>query len=91
MGRRRIAKLVANGDYEMTKHAYDQMIARDIFIKHVEDALMNGRVVDKWSERGGEKLAIVGERYNGDDIKVIVKDTEIPKVITVCYPYESNI
>lgn len=91
MGRKRIAKLVAEGEYQMTQHAYDQMIARDIFIKQVEDALQNGKVVDKWSERGGDKLAIVGERFNGDDIKVIVKDAEIPRVITVCYPYESNI
>ena len=90
MGRRQIAKMVENGDYEMTKHAYNQMIARNIFIKQVEEAIINGRVVNKWSEYGGDKLAIVGERYNGDNIKVIVKDCEIPKVITVCYPYEED-
>jgi hypothetical protein len=45
-------------------------------------------VARRWSERDGEKLAIIGERFNGDFIKVVVKDTEIPKVITVCYPYE---
>lgn len=88
MGRRRIAKMVAAGDYEMTRHAYDQMIARDIFIKQVEDAVVNGRVSGRWPERDGEKLAIVGERFNGDFIKVVVKDCQIPKVITVCYPYE---
>lgn len=85
---RRIAKQIEAGNYEMTKHAYDQMIARDIFIKQVEEAIINGKVVSKWSEYGGEKFAIVGERYNGDNIKVIVKDCEIPKIITVCYPYE---
>ena len=88
MGQKRIAKLVATGDYQMTKHAYNQMIARDIFIKQVEEALINGHVVNKWPERGGDKFAIVGERYIGDDIKVIVKDAEIPRIITVCYPYE---
>ncbi len=88
MGRRRIARMVASGDYQMTKHAYDQMIARDIFIKQVEDAVVNGRVARRWPERDGEKLAIIGERFNGDFIKVVVKDCEIPKVITVCYPYE---
>lgn len=89
MGRRkRIAELVSTGDYQMTRHAYDQMLARDIFIKQVEEALINGKIVGKWNEYGGEKLAIVGKRFNGDDIKVIVKDAEIPKVITVCYPYE---
>jgi hypothetical protein len=87
---RKIAKLVEAGDYEMTKHAYDQMIARDIFIKQVEEAIINGRVVNRWSEYGGDKLAIVGKRYNGDNIKVIVKDLEIPKIITVCYPYEND-
>ena len=88
MGRRRIAKMVAAGDYQMTKHAYDQMIARDIFIKQVEDAIVNGRVAQRWAERDGENLAMIGERFNGDFIKVVVKDCELPKVITVCYPYE---
>lgn len=88
MGQKRIAKLVAAGEYHMTKHAYDQMLARDIFIKQVEEALINGRVVNRWPERGGDKYAIVGERYNGDDIKVIIKDAETPRIITVCYPYE---
>ena len=88
MGRRRIAKRVKAGDYQMTKHAYDQMLARDIFIRQVEDAIVNGRVANRWPERGGVKLAIIGERFNGDFIKVVVKDTEIPKIITVCYPYE---
>ncbi len=72
----------------MTRHAYDQMIARDIFIRQVEDAILNGRVARRWPERDGVKLAIIGERFNGDFIKVVVKDCEIPKVITVCYPYE---
>lgn len=71
---RKIAKQIESGEYEMTKHAYDQMIQRDIFIKQVEEAVINGKVVKKWSEYGGEKLAIVGKRYNGDEIKVIVKD-----------------
>lgn len=30
------------------KHAYDQMIARDIFIKQVEDAVINGQ----WCRNG---------------------------------------
>ncbi len=88
MGRRRIARLIASGDYEMTQHAYDQMIAREIYIRQVEDAVINGRVAKRWQERGIEKLSIVGERFNGDFIKVVVKDTPVPKVITVCYPYE---
>jgi hypothetical protein len=88
MGRRRIAKMVKNGDYQMTRHAYEQMIFREIYIRQVQDAIMNGRVVRKWSERGVQKLAVVGERFNGDFIKVVVKDTEIPIVVTVCYPYE---
>jgi hypothetical protein len=88
MGRRRIAKMIESGDYQMTRHAYDQMLARDIFIKQVHDAILNGRVVKRWHERGVDKLEIIGERFNGDFIKVVVKDTEIPKVITVCYPYE---
>lgn len=88
MGRRRIAKMIAAGDYEMTRHAYEQMIARDIFIKQVHDAVLSGRVNRRWRERGVDKLEIIGERFNGDFIKVVVKDTEIPKVITVCYPYE---
>jgi len=88
MGRRRIARMVAAGEYQMTRHAYDQMIARDIYIKQVEDAVVNGRVAARWPERDGDKLSIIGERFNGDFIKVVVKDCDIPKVITVCYPYE---
>ena len=88
MGRKRIARMIAAGEYQMTRHAYQQMIARDIFIKQVHDAVLNGRVVQTWDEREGKKYAIVGDRFNGDSIKVVVKDTEVPKVITVCYPYE---
>ncbi len=80
--------MIAAGEYEMTRHAYDQMLARDIFIKQVHDAVLNGRVVRRWPDRGVEKLEIIGERFNGDFIKVVVKDSDIPKVITVCYPYE---
>ena len=89
MGRRRVARRVASGEYQMTRHAYEQMIARDIYIRQVEDAVMNGRLTNRWNDRGIQKLEIVGERFNGDPIKVVVKDLEIPKVITVCYPYES--
>jgi len=89
MGRKRIAKKIANGDYEMTRHAYQQMIFRDIYIKQVHDAVLNGRIVKTWDERDGKKYSIVGDRFNGDSIKVVVKDTEIPKVVTVCYPYEN--
>lgn len=88
MGRKSISKKIHSGDYLVTKHAYDQMIARDIYIRQVHDAIEHGRVVQKWSERDGEKLAIVGPRYNGDFIKVVVKDKAIPEVITVCYPLE---
>ena len=88
MGRKRIARLVKTGEYQMTRHAYQQMIARDIFIRQVEDAILNGKVARTWDDREGKKYAIVGDRFNGDSIKVVVKDTEIPKVVTVCYPYE---
>ena len=88
MGRKRIAKMVEIDEYEMTKHAYDQMIARDIFIRQVKDAIINGRIAKKWQENNCDKFAIIGKRFNGDYIKVVVKDSEIPKVITVCYPYE---
>lgn len=88
MGRKTIAQKIAAGSYRMTKHAYDQMIARDIYIKQVHEAILNGRVVRRWPERDGDKLAIVGARFNGDLLKIVVKDQEVPKVITVCYPYE---
>ena len=35
---------------------------------------MTGRITQRWLERDGAKLAIVGERFNGDVIKVVVKD-----------------
>lgn len=88
MGRRQIAKKIQAGEYKITKHAYEQMIARDIYIRQIYEAIANGRVVKKWEENGVTKLAIVGQRFNGDYIKVVVKDLPIPKVITVCYPYE---
>lgn len=90
MGRRNIVRQVLKGEFDMTKHAYDQMIAREIYIRQVQDALINGRVKQKWLERGVQKLAIIGERFNGDPIKVVVKDLPVPKVITVCYPYEKD-
>lgn len=88
MGRKSIARKIELGDYQVTRHAYDQMVARDIYIRQVHDAILNGRVVRRWEERGGVKLAIIGPRFNGDFLKVVVKDLEVPKVITVCYPYE---
>ncbi len=66
------------------------MLARDIYIRQVHDAILNGRIVGRWQERSGEKLAIIGSRFNGDFIKIVVKDSEIPRVITVCYPYEET-
>jgi len=84
---KQIAKKVEKGSLFFTKHAYEQMIARDIYIKQVHEAILNGKVVQKWRERDGEKMAIVGKRFNGDPIKVVVKNSEPLTVITVCYPY----
>lgn len=86
MGRRSIAGKIVAGEVQISRHAYDQMIAREIYIKQIHDVLLNGRVVGRWKERGGEKLAIVGDRFNGDRLKVIILDRKVPKVITVCYP-----
>ncbi|MBF0409231.1 MAG: DUF4258 domain-containing protein [Candidatus Riflebacteria bacterium] len=88
MGRKSIARKLDSGDFKFSRHAYDQMLERDIYIRQVYDAIKNGRIIDKRPERDGETLVILGERFNGDPLKVVVKDSEIPKVITVCYPYE---
>jgi hypothetical protein len=88
MGRRTIAQSIAAGKYQVTRHAYDQMVARDIYIRQVHDAILSGRVVKRWPERDGDKLAIIGRRFNGDLLKIVIKDREPPKIITVCYPYE---
>ncbi len=88
MGRRNIIEKIQQGQFQFTQHAYQQMLARDIYIRQVPEAIQRGRVVKRWNERDGEKLAIVGPRFNGDYIKVLVKDAETPRIITVCYPYE---
>ncbi|OQA07277.1 MAG: hypothetical protein BWY66_01456 [bacterium ADurb.Bin374] len=90
MGRKEIAEKIAAGTVHVTRHAYEQMIARGIYIKQVHEAIVNGRVMKKWTDRGGDRLAIVGARFNGDVIKVIVKDCDVPRVITVCWPYETG-
>ncbi|MBF0545239.1 MAG: DUF4258 domain-containing protein [Candidatus Riflebacteria bacterium] len=88
MGRKNIARKIEVGNYSFTSHAYDQMFKREIYIKQVSDVILNGRVIGKRSEKDGDALVIIGERFNGDPLKVVVKDCPIPKVITVCYPYE---
>lgn len=90
MGRRSILKKAEEGKFFFTKHAYDQMKVRDIFIKQVYETIQSGRVVDRRPERDGDTLIIIGNRFNGDALKVVVKDTEEPRVITVCYPHESD-
>ena len=90
MGRRSILKKAEEGKFQFTRHAYDQMKERDIFIKQVYEAIQNGRVIDRRPERDGDTLVIVGKRFNGDDLKVVVKDAEEPRVITVCYPHEAG-
>jgi hypothetical protein len=89
MGRRKkLFRKVEAGEISFTQHAYKQMMARDIYIQQVREALLNGQVVQRWDDRDGVKMAIVGKRFNGDYIKVVIKDTEPPSIITVCYPYE---
>jgi hypothetical protein len=84
-----IARQVENGEIEFTKHAYDQMMVRDIYIRQVHDVILNGKIVKKWQDRDCHKVAIVGRRFNGDSLKVVLKDVQPPVVITVCYPYEN--
>jgi len=90
MGRRTIAKKVGEGTFEFSKHAFHRMLDRDIFIKQVAEAIANGRVVDRRPERDGDTLTILGSRFNGDPIKIVVKDAEIPRIITVCYPRDEE-
>lgn len=85
MGRKEIAEKIAAGTVHVTRHAYEQMIARGIYIKQVHEAIVNGRVMKKWTDRGGDRLAIVGARFNGDVIKVIVKDCDVPRVLSLIH------
>ncbi len=88
MSFKRICDQVAAEKYVLTRHAYDQMKVRDIYIRQVIDAILNGKVVKTWRQRDYKKIAVLGTRFNGDHLKIVIKDVEIPQIITVCFPYE---
>lgn len=87
-GFRQIRERIAAEQYVLTKHAYDQMTVRDIYVRQVVEAVLNGRVVRTWHHPQYKKIAVIGTRFNGDHLKIVIKVAPTPQIITVCFPYE---
>jgi len=86
---KRICRLVQDDQYRLTRHARDASRVRRISVVDIEDAIINGQVIethlDDW---GFVCYLIAGERFNGDVIHVACKIVDdVVQINTVYFPY----
>jgi len=58
-----IQRLVQNGLYYLTEHAYEEALADGFEIYDVENGLLTGRIRRTWPREG--KMEVVGQSLSG--------------------------
>lgn len=82
-----IQRLVENGLYYLTEHAYDEAQADGSGVFDVENSLLTGRTRRTWPREG--KMEVVGRSLDGRPLGVVCQITTGMKVRVVTV-YEDN-
>jgi len=80
-----IQRLVREGNYVMTHHAFDEMIADDLRTRDVEQIIMSGSIIRVEIDKPGRerKYVIFGKSIDGSNAEVIAKIAGKVVIITV--------
>jgi hypothetical protein len=86
-----IRKRVMAQNYEITPHASDELEDEDIRIGDLEEAILNGKILEQYADRGdprGDSCLIVGDTVNGDPLHVVASRGKMGDmhIVTVYFP-----
>ena len=82
---RRVRELVRTGQYVMTLHAEDEMLADNLTVYDVESVVLTGRIVERQKDRssGEWKYLIGGQSVAGDPATIVVKVGPTGKAVII--------
>lgn len=89
MNIRQLRELIRLEQYRLTLHAYDECRVRQITVNDIEEAIVNGQIIETHiDEEGFNCFLIAGERFNGDVVHIASKVVDnILQINTAYYPH----
>lgn len=82
-----IKKAVAAGKYKFTLHGAQQLIARRLKRKELEEAVLSGEIIEDYPEHHyGSACLLLGKTTDGKSLHVLCSLQEVVDIITVYEP-----
>ena len=86
-----IRQRITAQDYEITPHAVEECEDEDIQFNELEEALMNGEILEQYANRGdprGDSCLILGYTTNGEPLHVVVSRGRMDDmhIVTAYFP-----
>ncbi len=72
----RMRAAIEAGDYIVTKHARQEMLADDFDVFDLENAILTGEIITPQDDAGETKYVLAGEAVNGRELETVVKFLE---------------
>ncbi len=81
-----IKRLVTSGEYFYSRHGDTERQNDNLLISDVEEAILNGRILEKYDDFGrGESCLVVGFANNGKPIHIVCGYSKNTLVIITVY------
>lgn len=81
-----VIEKVQNGQYYYSKHGDEERQNDNLFISDIEEAMLNGRILEYYENTGrGESCLVVGFADNGKPVHVICGESGDWLVIVTVY------
>ena len=78
---------ILEGEYRVSDHAVKQMIKRSITRLEIENAVINGAIIEKYpDDKYSPSCLIYGKTENGRDLHVQLSIQPLVVIITTYYP-----
>ncbi len=78
---------ILEGEYRVSDHAVKQMIKRSITRLEIENAVINGEIIEKYpDDKYSPSCLIYGRTENGRDLHVQLSIPPLVVIITTYYP-----
>ncbi|ODS31923.1 MAG: hypothetical protein SCARUB_02966 [Candidatus Scalindua rubra] len=78
---------ILEGEYRVSDHAVKQMIKRSITRLEIEDAIINGEIIEKYpDDKYSPSCLIYGRTESGKDLHVQLSIPPLVVIITTYYP-----
>ncbi|MGR3302127.1 MAG: DUF4258 domain-containing protein [Candidatus Scalindua sp.] len=78
---------ILEGEYRVSDHAVKQMIKRSITRLEIENAVINGEIIEKYpDDKYSPSCLIYGKTENGRDLHVQLSIPPLVVIITTYYP-----